>query len=80
MTGATMYVDGAAVAATGADDAAYVAMEAGTSSTYVLTRMGASAVENWWASYVGFICVEASELSAANVKLLYNVTRGFYDL
>ena len=77
--GAVLYVDGAAITSTATNDANYVSMVNTNSPVYVGAREE-SGMAGFFASNMGCVFVEGSELTAAEIKQLYLSTRGFYKL
>lgn len=73
--GTTLYVDGVAVASSATNDAGYVAMENAT----VVPQIGRDSAGNYFAGDMGRLFVHPAALSAAEVWLQYENTRGFYN-
>jgi hypothetical protein len=69
-----LYVDGVVVASTAGNDAAYVAMENGTSAVTVCSDGG-----NFMQGDAGMLFVTREALSAVNIWRMYIKTRGYYN-
>lgn len=78
--GLKIYVDGVSVSVTPTNDASYVAMENKTSPVYIGARMGDGVMERFWDGDMGRLFVHPDELDATTIWILYENTRGYYNL
>jgi len=78
--GTIIYIDGESVASTATNNGSYVAMENDTADLMISGRFNAGSPQSgrYFKDKIGLFIIEGTELSAANIKNIYNATRGYY--